>query len=132
MSLLNGFLSLFDWMFPSKNYQELSEELDEKMQDLYDKNRWGKYTNPLTRSISSDEWNSFIDYEPGPFVPYSFYDEYTDSLTAHFKDGEYVAIVLNDNITVFKSFYNGEVIGCRINNLKKTNKGENNERHFTK
>lgn len=47
MSFLRGFTSLFDWMFPSKTYQELTEELDEKMQDLYDKNGWGQYQNPL-------------------------------------------------------------------------------------
>jgi len=47
MSFIKGFTSLFDWMFPPKTYQELTEELDEKMQDLYDKNGWGKYHNPL-------------------------------------------------------------------------------------
>jgi hypothetical protein len=35
MSFLNGFLSLFDWMFP--------KTLDDSMQELYDKMGWGKY-----------------------------------------------------------------------------------------
>jgi len=47
MSFLKGFISLFDWMFPPKNYQELSDELDNKMQNLYDKMNWGKYNNPI-------------------------------------------------------------------------------------
>lgn len=47
MSLLEGFSSLFNWIFPSKTYQELSDDLDNKMQDLYDKHGWGKYNNPL-------------------------------------------------------------------------------------
>jgi len=42
MSFLKGFTSLFDWMFP-QSYQEMSDDLDEKKQDLYDKNGWGKY-----------------------------------------------------------------------------------------
>ena len=47
MSFLKGFLSLFDWMFPPKTYQELSDDLDNKMQDLYNEMGWGKYNNPL-------------------------------------------------------------------------------------
>jgi hypothetical protein len=49
MSFLKGFTSLFDWMF-SQTYQEMSDDLDEKMQDLYDKNNWGQYQNPLKYS----------------------------------------------------------------------------------
>ena len=121
MSLLKGFTSLFDWMFPPKTYQELSDNLDEKMQDLYDRNGWGKYYNPLnTRTItmSSDEFNEYFSYKPGNFIPYALYDDSSDSVTVHFKDGEYVSIVLNDTVTVFKSFYGGEIIGCRINNIE--------------
>lgn len=46
MSFIKGFTSLFDWMFP-QTYQEMSDDLDDKMQDLYDRNGWGKYNNPL-------------------------------------------------------------------------------------
>lgn len=45
-SLLKGFTSLFDWMFP-QTYKEMSDGLDEKMQDLYNMNGWGQYQNPL-------------------------------------------------------------------------------------
>lgn len=52
-SFLKGFLSLFDWMIPPyKNYDEFSQELDDKMQDLYDKMGWGKYENPLKKNES--------------------------------------------------------------------------------
>ena len=47
MSFLKGFLSLFDWMFPPKTYQELSDDLDNEMRELYNKMGWGKYNNPL-------------------------------------------------------------------------------------
>jgi len=53
MSFLKGFTSLFDWMFPSKTYQEMSDDLDEKMRDFYDQNGWGQYQNPLKYSCSS-------------------------------------------------------------------------------
>ena len=157
MSFLKGFLSLFDWMFPPKTYQELSDDLDVKMQELYDRCGWGKYNNPLKGHQNAVDINGVLEaekqfhnsiddywyakylrgepveyhgsisdlekvidsYKPGSFVPYSIYDESDDSVTAHFKNGEYVSILLNDNITVFKNFYDGEIIGCRINNLKK-------------
>jgi hypothetical protein len=51
-SFLKGFTSLFDWMFP-QSYQEMSDDLDEKMQDLYDKNGWGKYkAYPTTAAVN--------------------------------------------------------------------------------
>jgi len=132
MSLLKGFTSLFDWMFPSKSYQELSDDLDNKMQELYDRNGWGKYNNPLkgyqnsvdiNRSLEAEQsFHHSIDeylnlYKSGTFIPYAIYNKQDDSLTVHFKDGEYVSIFLNDTVTVFKSFYSGEIIGCRINNI---------------
>lgn len=163
MSFLKGFTNLFDWMFP-KTYQEMSDDLDNQMQELYDRNGWGKYNNPLQgyqnavdinrvleaekqfHNSIDDHWyakylrgepveyhGSIADleklissYKPGSFIPYSIYDESDGSVTAHFKDGEYVSILLNDNITVFKSFYGSEIIGCRINNLKKV-KNETNK-----
>lgn len=127
MSFLKGFTSLFDWMFP-KTYQEMNDTLDDTMQDLYDRHGWGQYQNPLNgyqksvdinRALESDLEKLIDSYKPGSFIPYFIYDESDDSVTAHFKNGEYVSILLNDNITVFKSFYGGEIIGCRINNLNK-------------
>jgi hypothetical protein len=137
MSFLKGFFSLFDWMFPSKSYQELSDDLDNRMQELYDRNGWGKYNNPLNDHWyakylrgepveyhgSISEFEKLLDsYKPGQFIPYAIYNKHDDSLTAHFKDGEYVSILLNDTVTVFKSNYGGEIIGCRIHNINKLTK----------
>jgi len=62
MSFLKGFLSLFDWMFPSKSYQELSDDIDAQMQDLYDRNGWGKYNNPLKYPYQSVENPCSVSY----------------------------------------------------------------------
>lgn len=62
MSLLKGFTSLFDWMFPPKTYQELSDDLDNKMQELYDEHGWGKYTNPLKYPYHSVENPCSVSY----------------------------------------------------------------------
>jgi len=62
MSFIKGFTSLFDWMFPSKTYQELTEELDEKMQDLYDKNGWGQYQNLLKYPYPSTDNPCAVSY----------------------------------------------------------------------
>jgi len=63
MSLLKGFTSLFDWMFPSKTYQELSDDLDIKMQELYDRNGWGKYNNPLQGYHNAVDINRAIELQ---------------------------------------------------------------------
>lgn len=44
-SFWKGFFSLFDWMFPRSTEEQLNE-LDNSMQDLYDRMGWGKYTRP--------------------------------------------------------------------------------------
>jgi hypothetical protein len=54
-SFLTGFLSIFDWMFP-KTLEQSMEDLDNRMQDLYDRMGWGQYKNPLNKS-----WNTAID-----------------------------------------------------------------------
>jgi hypothetical protein len=68
-NFLKGFFSIFNLFPSSKSYDEITKELDNKMQDLYDRMGWGKYNNPcsahntagdLTRSISSDEWNNMV------------------------------------------------------------------------
>ena len=45
-SFLKGFLSIFDWIFP-KTLEQSMEDLDNRMQDLYDRMGWGSYSNPL-------------------------------------------------------------------------------------
>jgi len=56
-NILKGFSSLFNWIFPSKTYQELSYDLDNKTQDLYDKHIKYPYistNNPCSVSYSSN------------------------------------------------------------------------------
>jgi hypothetical protein len=60
MSILKGFISLFDWMLPPKTYQDLSDDLDSKMQDLYEKQGWGEYVNPLKNS-TGQELDNFLN-----------------------------------------------------------------------
>ncbi len=50
-SFLKGFLSIFDWMFP-KSLEEQFEDLDNSMQNLYDRMGWGKYkAYPTTEAL---------------------------------------------------------------------------------
>lgn len=56
MSFLKGFFSLFDWMFP-KTLEEQFEDLDNSMQDLYDRMGWGEYKKPHPMS----GWNYAVD-----------------------------------------------------------------------
>lgn len=46
-SFLKGFMSLFDWMSP-RSLDEQMNDLDDSMQDLYDRMNWGKYSYPNT------------------------------------------------------------------------------------
>jgi len=62
MSFFKGFLSLFDWMFP-QTYQELSDDLDEQMQELYDRNGWGQYNNPLKGYQNTVDINRAIELQ---------------------------------------------------------------------
>jgi hypothetical protein len=48
-SIGEGMCSIFSWILPSKSYKELSKEIDEKIQDLYDKQGWGEYHNPINQ-----------------------------------------------------------------------------------
>jgi hypothetical protein len=51
-SFLKGFLSIFDWMFP-KSLEEQFEDLDNSMQNLYDRMGWGKYkAYPTTEAFN--------------------------------------------------------------------------------
>ena len=46
MSFWDGFSSLFDWMVP-KSLDESLSDLDNNMQELYDRMGWGIYHHPL-------------------------------------------------------------------------------------
>jgi hypothetical protein len=52
---LKGFMSLFDWMSP-RSLEEQMDDLDDRMQNLYDKMGWGQYKNPINNS-----WNTAMD-----------------------------------------------------------------------
>lgn len=53
---LKGFFSLFDWMSP-KTLEEQFEDLDDSMQNLYDKMGWGQYKKPSSMKC----WNDTTD-----------------------------------------------------------------------
>jgi hypothetical protein len=55
-SFLKGFLGLFDWMSP-KTVDETINDLDNQMQDLYDRMGWGQYKKPSPMS----GWNNACD-----------------------------------------------------------------------
>jgi hypothetical protein len=44
-SFLKGFCSIFDWMTP-RSMEEQLKDLDDSMQDLYDRMGWGTYSYP--------------------------------------------------------------------------------------
>lgn len=127
MSFLKGFNSLFDWMFP-KTLKEYNEQLDERMQNLYDKMGWGSYKNPLTRTISAEEWKSMVDKyieenpinEPcKPYIDYNidgdmfhiFWDCNTDFYVEPVKE--------NLNIELIKEFDTDRIVGVNIRNVKR-------------
>jgi len=142
MSLLKGFSSLFDWMFPPKTYQELSDDLDIKMQELYDRCGWGKYNNPLQGyqnavdiTRAAEEEKSFMKslgidnpmtvdeylatYQPCQFTPGTFYNEDMDAIEVIFKNESYYVQPLNQAIELYLTFETNEVVGLNILQLKK-------------
>jgi len=161
MSFLKGFFSLFDWMSP-KTLEESFEDLDNSMQNLYDRMGWGKYhkltpMNPsyntamdLTRSISSDEWNTMIKdnktveevygnvkivtssqfleemiklVPSGSFQPYAYYNEDMDSIQVYFKDTSSYTQPLNQNVEIHLSHDTDEITGATILNIKQLIEG---------
>lgn len=63
MSLLKGFTSLFDWMFP--------KTLDDSMQDLYDNMGWGKYVAYPTTGAFNMAVDITSTTEPPPQTIYA-------------------------------------------------------------
>lgn len=54
-SFWKGFFSLFDWILPST--EEQLNDLDNQMQDLYDRMGWGEYKKPSPMSGWNDACN---------------------------------------------------------------------------
>lgn len=62
-SFWKSFASIFN-LFPStKIYAEQNEELDNQMQDLYDRMGWGKYNFPIGASNTSVDINRVLEAE---------------------------------------------------------------------
>jgi hypothetical protein len=133
-----GFFNIFNLFPSSKSYDEISEELDNKMQDLYDKMGWGTYKSPLNNSWSvateitkqyekeqtevystADEFlQEMIKLVPkDKFVPYSHYNKDRDAIQVYWSnDDSYTVPVGNGSINLKISFKSKEVIGLDILN----------------
>lgn len=61
-SFWKGFFSLFDWMFP-RSIEEQLNELDNSMQDLYDRMGWGKYNSPTKAFSTATDINRVLEAE---------------------------------------------------------------------
>ena len=142
-SFLKGFFSLFDWMTP-KSLEESMDDLDNSMQNLYDRMGWGKYSNPcaayntagdLTRSIKKDTIeevygdvravtsSQFLDemiklVPSGKFQPYAYYNADMDSIQVYFKDTSSYTQPLNRNVEIHLSHDTDEITGATILNIK--------------
>lgn len=148
MSFIKGFMSLFDWFSAPKNYDELSENLDNDMQSLYNKMGWGKYNNPLKETVimgangqlttldqdakdsitictSKQFLEEMLKLVPsGPFVPYAYYNEDMDSIQAYFKDENSYTQPLNKWLELHLSHDTDEIVGVNVLNVRKVLKHE--------
>lgn len=63
-SFCKGFFSLFDSMFPRSTEEQLNE-LNNSMQDLYDRMGWGKYSYPNNNCsfISKNDIDRILEAE---------------------------------------------------------------------
>lgn len=61
-SFCKGFFSLFDWMFPRPIEEQLNE-LDNSMQDLYDRMGWGKYNSSTKAFSTATDINRVLEAE---------------------------------------------------------------------
>lgn len=118
MSFLKGFFSLFDWMCPRTTEEQL-KDLDDRMQDLYDKKGWGLYINPwevkkVTQSEFLDEMIKLVPKEK--FVPYSYYNKDLDSIQVYWKDEESYTVPTANGINLKIGFDTSEVVGVDILN----------------
>jgi hypothetical protein len=125
-------------MFPSKSYQELSDDLDNRMIDLYDKMGWGTYKSPLNNSWSvatevtqkyekdqtavyttADEFlQEMIKLVPKEkFVPYSYYNKDRDAIQVYWSnDDSYTVPIGNGSMNLKIAFGTKEIIGIDILN----------------
>ena len=57
-----GFSNLFDWMIPRTTKEQL-DDLDNSMQDLYDRMGWGKYNSPIAAYNTATDINRVLEAE---------------------------------------------------------------------
>jgi hypothetical protein len=145
MSLLKGFSSLFDWVFPSKSYQETSDDLDAKMQELYDRCGWGKYNNPLKGHQNAVDINRVLDahesfrkelaelgvyntmtvdeyfkkYNPCQFTPATSYSEDMDAIEVIFQNESFNVKNVNEALDLYIGTESGQVVGLNVLQIKK-------------
>ena len=132
-SFLRGCFSLFDWMFP-RTMEERMEDLDDSMQDLYDRMGWGEYQKPYPMSgynnvmdINLTTSKQFLDEmtklaeeceKSGGFQPYAYYNSDMDSIQVYFKDTSSYTQPLNQNVEIHLSHDTDEITGATILNIK--------------
>ena len=76
---------------------------------------WGE----ITLSTSESLIEQLVRIPTGSFAPYAAYNKHFDSIEAHFKNDEYYAQPLNENMDLLLSHSTNEVVGVRIYNIKK-------------
>lgn len=61
--------------------------------------------------------DKFLKENPiqGEFVPYTHWDSCLKKLSIYLKDEEYNVEFVNEEIEIFKSLENDEIVGCRLN-----------------
>lgn len=125
MSFWESFCNIFNLFPERKTYQQLSDELDERMQKLYSDNGWGKYANtcmPMTPIYTDPKefLEKMLKQVPsGPFVPYCYYNEDMDAIQVYFKNDESYTQPLNEAMELMLSFDKEEIVGVNIINIKK-------------
>lgn len=73
----------------------------------------------ITLTTSENLIEELIRVPTGSFAPYAAYNKNFDSIEAHFKNDEYYAQPLNENMDLLLSHSTNEVVGVRIYNIKK-------------
>jgi hypothetical protein len=132
-------------MFPPKTYQELSDDLDNKMQELYDRCGWGKYNNPLQGHQTSVDINRVLDahesfrkeleecgvyntmtvdeyfkkYNPCLFTPATSYSEDMDAIEVIFQNESFNVKNVNEALDLYIGTESGQVVGLNVLQIKK-------------
>lgn len=76
---------------------------------------WGEIAITTSKSLVEE----LVGIPTDSFSPYAVYNEHFDSIEAHFKNDEYYAQPLNENMDLLLSHSKNEIVGARIYNLKK-------------